>query len=259
MESAAQTEGGVSDMSVQSLKFLVQKQFSEHAHEYITSTSHADPDALAALVTQLDPQRQWIVLDVATGGHVAKTLAPHVRHVVASDLTATMLGTARNHLSAVGVENISYVLADAEQLPFLESSFDAVTCRIAAHHFPNPSQFVAETSRVLQPNGKFLLVDNIVPEDGALGLAFNEMEKLRDASHVHCATVKQWKGWLSAAGLRLCFEQERRKTFSFLSWMQRMANSEAHVEQVERWLLATSAAFQAYFRVSIVAGRVQSL
>ncbi len=35
---------------------------------------------------------------------------------------------------------IAGVVSDAERLPFADGSFDAVACRIAAHHFPTPKR-----------------------------------------------------------------------------------------------------------------------
>ena len=62
----------------------------------MTSTVHAQGESLARLVELTNPQPTWIVLDVSTGaGHTALAFAPHVAHVVATDLTPQMIEAAR--------------------------------------------------------------------------------------------------------------------------------------------------------------------
>ena len=52
-----------------------------------------------------------------------------------------------------GFANMETAHADAEALPFEDARFDLVTCRIAAHHFPDVPTFVAEVWRVLKGGG----------------------------------------------------------------------------------------------------------
>jgi len=90
--------------------------------------------------TDLDQLVDWCqdatyTLDVATGaGHVAGALAETgVSRVVAADLSPEMVRTATTEYP-----RIEGVAVDAERLPFAADRFDAVTCRFAAHHFPDP-------------------------------------------------------------------------------------------------------------------------
>ncbi|WDL97280.1 methyltransferase domain-containing protein [Alicyclobacillus sp. ALC3] len=258
---AAETQarlGGGSGMPEEDKKDRVVAQFGPRAEAYVRSRSHADPEVLQQLMEQLEPAAKGIALDVATGGgHVAGALAPLVRHVVVSDMTPAMLATARTHLR--NVDNLTYVVADAEHLPFLDASFETVTCRIAAHHFPHPEQFVQEAARVLRPGGRLLLVDNVVPADRALADAFNELELLRDDSHVRCASIEEWKAWLTGSGLSIHRESLRNKTLTFTPWMSRMARDDVHAATVETWLKDRDTSFQQCFGVQIEHGRVQSL
>lgn len=237
-------------MHDEDVKRTVQAQFGRNAAAYVTSDQHANPDKLAELVRWLDPQPTWRVLDIATGGgHVVKAVAPRVRHAVAADLTPSMLRAARAHLDRDGVDNVTYVVADAEQMPFLEASFDAVTCRIAPHHFPNPRRFVEETARILRTGGRFLLVDNIVPEDPELAAFYDHLEQLRDPSHVRCVPEREWRAWFADAGLRVVKAAAVRKSFSFQPWVERMACSADQISAMTAHLRDGSARARDAFRV----------
>ncbi len=124
-------------------------------------------------------------LDISTGGgHTALAIAPHVHSVAVTDLTPRMLATARTFLTEQGVSNATYVIADAERLPFLDASFDLVTVRIAPHHYADAPRAAREMARVLTPGGRLLFIDNIAPEDPELDRLMNDWERRRDPSHV---------------------------------------------------------------------------
>lgn len=245
------------------IKQKVQEQFGKHANAYVNSETHAKGEDLPLLIEWLQPRPDWVVLDIATGGgHVAKTLAPHCRQVVATDLTIPMLEAAREAHLAEGIRQIMYVAADAEKLPFLGGSFDAVCCRIAAHHFPDPAAFVQEVARVLRPGGLFLLIDNVVPDADAnpqaeeIGQFLNRFEALRDPSHVRCLSPSAWKELLEAAALQVKQERLRKKRFAFSPWVKRMAESREQEEAVERMLLQAAEPIRAYMDVTTEDGRV---
>jgi ubiquinone/menaquinone biosynthesis C-methylase UbiE len=241
-------------------KDLVQREFGRTADAYVNSESHAKGDDLNLLIDWLAPQPNWLALDIATGGgHVAKALSPNVETVFATDLTKEMLTAARLHHRKEALHNIHYVIADAEALPFLDATFDVVTCRIAPHHFPNPQQFVAEAWRVLRAGGQFLLIDNVTPEDEALDRYFNTFEKMRDESHMRAAPVSEWTSWLTGVGFKMTKSRMRKKVHQFTSWVDRMAASEEQANQVEAYILSGSNTAQSYFSVRTEGDRLRSL
>ncbi len=189
-------------MDDRAIKNLVQEQFGAAAQGYVASAGHARGGDLARLVELARPRGDERMLDIATGGgHTALAFAPHVREVVASDLTPRMLAAAEAFIRGQGVTNVLFEPADAEELPFADTSFDIVTARIAPHHFPNPRRFVHQAARVLRPGGLFLLDDNMAPEDAELDAFMNRFEQWRDPSHVRAYTVGEWRGWMADAGL----------------------------------------------------------
>ena len=79
---------------------ISQQRFGQYAQAYVTSKPHAQGSDLERLLVLAQPQADWMVLDVATGGgHTALKFAPHVAHVTVSDITAAMLAAAEKHLT----------------------------------------------------------------------------------------------------------------------------------------------------------------
>ncbi len=163
--------------------------------------------------------------------------------VVASDFTQNMLTTARDFIVSKGMTNVTYALADAEALPFADHSFSIVTTRIAPHHFPDTRAFVHEVARVLEPGGRFLLEDSVVPE-GEAGDLLNRIEKLRDGSHVRSATEAEWLALLAGAEFEVVSVELFRKEHELEQWIGR-ANASAPLVR-DAWANASAAAKDFY-------------
>jgi ubiquinone/menaquinone biosynthesis C-methylase UbiE len=202
-------------------KTAAQEQFGKTAAHYLTSKPHAQGKSLERLVTLTAPQKDWRMLDVATGGgHVAYAFAPHVARVWATDITQEMLDQVKAEASKRALTNVRVTYAKAETLPFEDSSFDLVTCRIAPHHFDSIPDFLKEVYRVLKPGALFALVDNIVPS-GSVGDYVNAFERLRDPSHLRAWTMDEWRDALDAARLPPAHEETLDKKMEFKSWAAR--------------------------------------
>ncbi|KXK23418.1 MAG: Methyltransferase type 11 [Chloroflexi bacterium OLB15] len=175
-------------------KGLSQQRFGQYANSYTNSPRHFKGAELSHLVELAAPKPDWLALDVATGGGAtALTFAPHVKQVIATDLTPKMLEAARSRI-APEATNILFSDGDAENLPFVENSFDLITCRIAPHHFPEPFRFVQEVARCLKPGGVFILQDLTVPDDEQAARFINSFERLRDPSHARMYAEYEWRG-----------------------------------------------------------------
>ncbi|MFC4557827.1 class I SAM-dependent methyltransferase [Virgibacillus kekensis] len=241
------------------VKETVRQQFSENAREYLTSVSHAKGTDLQLLLDWLKPHKDWIVLDIATGGgHVAKTVAPYVNRIYATDITEIMLeNTAMDLAPQFG--NMDFIIADAESLPFLKEQFDLVLCRIAPHHFPNPDKFVQEVARVLKEQGKFILIDNVAPEDNELAEYVNTFEKLRDESHVRCLSILEWKELFKQSGLIEVKAVNRKKKHEYETWVERMARDKEQIQAVTDYILNGNKKLHEYFNVIETNGSIQSV
>jgi demethylmenaquinone methyltransferase / 2-methoxy-6-polyprenyl-1,4-benzoquinol methylase len=103
-------------------------------------------------------------LDVAGGtGDLAAGLARQVGSgglVVLADINAAMLGRGRDRLTDEGlVDNVRYAQADAESLPFRDSSFHCVTIGFGLRNVTDKQAALASMRRVLKPGGQLLVLE----------------------------------------------------------------------------------------------------
>lgn len=103
-------------------------------------------------------------LDVAGGtGDLAAGLAKQVGQrgqVVLTDINAAMLERGRERLLDRGFAgNLRYVQANAERLPFADSSFDCVTIGFGLRNVTDKGQALASMRRVLKPGGQLLVLE----------------------------------------------------------------------------------------------------
>lgn len=121
-----------------------------------------------AMVASLAPPKRsaepWLCLDVAGGtGDIAfRTLEAScgTAKVTVLDINGSMLGVGRERAEKkANAENLSFVEANAETLPFDSQSFDAYTIAFGIRNVPNIQQALNEAFRVLKIGGKFLCLE----------------------------------------------------------------------------------------------------
>lgn len=227
-------------------KQLSQDRFGRFAQGYVTSQTHASLNELDLLATLANAKPHWKMLDVATGGgHTSLHFARQVSQVIAVDLTEAMLIAARKYHASREAKNIAYASADAEKLPFPSGTFDLVTCRIAAHHFPDVASFVGEGARVLRKGGRLVFQDQVVPDDEDAGNFVNDFERTRDPSHHFAYDRQTWLAFFEKAGLKVSGDQIIAKQHNFLNWAQMQnCSPETITELVEMVLHSPAIAFE---------------
>jgi len=176
--------------------------WSERAEAYRHSDAHSQGRDLELFAEWAEGEK---ALDVATGGgNVARVLQEAGLDVVTIDSAPGMRPT---------------VISRAEEIPFADSSFDVVACRVAAHHFENPGGALKEMARVTR--GLVLLSDNLfLGEDG------EEADKLRDPTHVRNYSEEEWREMFEAAGLEVEAYELEDKRIDFGAWLARSGTPE---------------------------------
>ena len=217
------------------IKESVKKQFGTRASYYAKSQPHSSGDSLQVMVNRAKPIKDEIVLDVATGtGFTAFAFAPYVAEVIALDITPEMIGQAKAIACDQRVTNVSFQVGESERLPFKDDIFNIVTCRIAAHHFVDVRGFLREVQRVLVTDGRFLLVDSCSPEDEEIKRWHNQIEKLRDPSHVTNYLPSEWKDMIIESGMVIEeIDTDLCRTYlSFSDWTRTSGCSEEVKEEL---------------------------
>jgi arsenite methyltransferase len=103
------------------------------------------------------------VLDLGSGAGTDSLIAAQMvgeqGHVTGIDMTPEMLAKATAAAAEMGASNVEFVESEAEQLPFLDESFDVVISNGVIDLIPDKDAVFAELFRVLAPGGHIQIAD----------------------------------------------------------------------------------------------------
>ena len=114
------------------------------------------------VVTLVDVKAGDRALDLCCGtGDIAFALAARGAEVTGLDFSEKMLDVARTRLerSKVKSGNVSFIQGDAEQLPFPDNSFDAVTMGYGLRNLTSWEAGLREMMRVVKPGGRIVVLE----------------------------------------------------------------------------------------------------
>ena len=137
-------------------------------------------------------------LDVGTGtGALAYAMASLVAEVVGVDASEEYVEAAKEHAPP----NCTFVVGDAESLPFPYGDFDLVGCLRVLHHVRRPELVLAELTRVTRRGGRILVADQLGDVDPLRSLERDRFERERDPSHTRLLPDADIRGFLEANDL----------------------------------------------------------
>jgi arsenite methyltransferase len=103
------------------------------------------------------------VLDLGSGAGtdslIASQMVGEQGAVTGIDMTPEMLAKARRAAAEMGANNVEFVEAEAERLPFADASFDVVVSNGVIDLIPDKDAVFAELFRVLVPGGRMQIAD----------------------------------------------------------------------------------------------------
>ena len=176
--------------------------------DFLESLRRVTAEAEAAyLLPYLRPG--FRLLDVGCGlGTIslglARAVAPGEMHGL--DMEASQIDMARSAAQAFGVDNATFHVGDAVDLPFEDDSFDVVSFQNVLMHIPDTLAALAEAKRVLKSGGIIGCREMIVgssftfPDFGVIRQAWEMFEDLLNADDAHPQMGKELKGHLVKAG-----------------------------------------------------------
>ena len=102
----------------------------------------------------------------APGAPTPREVGAH-GHVLASDISETMLRHVRERARAAGLTNVGTLASAAEDLDVERESFDAAICRLGLMLFAEPAMALAALRRAVKPGGKVAVVVFTTPQSNA--------------------------------------------------------------------------------------------
>ena len=154
-----------------SKKKQVEQMFDNISHKY-DFLNHflsmgIDKGWRRKIIRMMQADKPRDILDVATGtGDLAVLEAQKIpgARVTGFDLSQGMLDVAAEKVRKLGLDNVELIRGDAENMPFPDNAFDAITVAFGVRNFENLEKGLAEMLRVLRPGGKAYILEFSQPE-----------------------------------------------------------------------------------------------
>jgi demethylmenaquinone methyltransferase / 2-methoxy-6-polyprenyl-1,4-benzoquinol methylase len=147
-------------------KQQVAEMFNNIAHRYdlLNRSLSMGIDVLwrKKMIAQLKAIRPKVILDVATGtGDVAlEAMSLKPDRIVGLDISVGMLDLGKQKIAKRGLsDTIEMVVGDSENLPFDDSTFDAITVAFGVRNFEDLGKGLGEMHRVLNKGGKLVVLE----------------------------------------------------------------------------------------------------
>jgi ubiquinone/menaquinone biosynthesis C-methylase UbiE len=173
-----------------------------------------------------------LVLEVGAGtGNFLGLFEDVSSGLVALDLTAAMLEQSRSRFP-----RMMRVQADGARIPLVSECVDLVASAQALHHIWDPLPILMEMRRVVQPQGRVLIVDQVAPERYEEAVAMNELEIVRDPSHASSRPASAFRVLLRRAALEIIDERFHESVDRLSSWMWQQEFPAERIEAVRRFI-----------------------
>jgi len=140
---------------VRSILRTQSERYHFDAFERSTGLRYLSEKELDEYFDRLRFQKGNLILDVGSGsGRITERLSRMGAHVVALDLSETMLTETRSRVDGMVVE---FVVGDVQHLPFKQKVFDRVVFARAIKYVPDYRTAIVEVSRVLADEGRAVI------------------------------------------------------------------------------------------------------
>ena len=203
------------------------EQFNNQAKFYSSSKTFSTGESLDILSNLFNKKKFKSGLDIGTGaGFAAFELSKSCEKVEATDISEGMINEAKKIMKERKINNLNFNICSAEELNYSDKEFDIVTCRTAAHHFLDVEKFCSEVHRVLRDEGEFIIVDTITSDQIKLNNWHQEVELIRDKSHIKNLSLIEWKSILKISKFSFLDIIQSRVTMNLNDWMERSGTSD---------------------------------
>ncbi|MEH6548672.1 MAG: metalloregulator ArsR/SmtB family transcription factor [Pseudomonadales bacterium] len=153
--NAIQTQRGVSS----------QHFFAEHAQNFRQQQEQIAEyrlygTAMADLLARCSPENGSLALEIGPGeGVFLAELSPRFKLVYALDNSPEMLAQAEHFTEKHGLQNVRFIHGDTRDPGIQAMSFNCVVANMVLHHIPSPADVFQDVSKILHPQGQFLVTE----------------------------------------------------------------------------------------------------
>lgn len=162
----------------QSFKAFEHEGWQQVANKYHDHFQFLTKQSIEKLLEKAGVSSGKKLLDVASGpGYVAAQACELGAEVTGLDFSAVMVAKASNDYP-----HLQFKEGDAEQLPFADQTFDAVSMNFGLLHLDRPEQALTEAARVLKPDCRFAFSVWAEPQEAlAFGIVLKAINDYGDA------------------------------------------------------------------------------
>ena len=207
------------------------REFENGAHRYDRSLLNlllfkpAYKVMLGEVCKRAKGKNRFRMLDIGcgTGTFLAQCLATGLNmEVMGLDMAYNMIRRAMYKADRISSNGsaMTFMVGDAEHLPFESAYFDMVTCSNSFHHYPNQLQAVREMRRVLKGNGELLIVDG--HRDDPLGYLIFDVLIDTVEKHVHHCSRRKFIQMFKEAGFQKVTQRMAGLCFPFLATLGKL-------------------------------------
>ncbi len=95
-------------------------------------------------------------------------------HITGIDLSSKMMAIGEQKVAKLGYSNlVTFDYGSAQQMPYADASFDAVTCAYGVRNFANMDEGLREMHRVLRPGGELMILEFSYPTNPLIRRGYN--------------------------------------------------------------------------------------
>ena len=187
------------------------QHFNQTASDYNNSSDgkFVEPmyDVIVKEIQKLDSGK---ILDVGCGNaNLFGLLEDGKYELYGVDFSQNMIEEAERKCG----NKATFRVADAENLPFDENSFDIIVCNASFHHYIHPQTVLKEMHRVLKKGGRLLIGDPYVPT--IVRPVMNVLTRFSDSGDYHFYGLDEMKKLFVKNGFKLVFSKKTSDHTSF--------------------------------------------
>jgi ubiquinone/menaquinone biosynthesis C-methylase UbiE len=190
-----------------------------------------------------------IVLDVGTGtGTVAEAIKPHVKHVVALDISDSMLNKGK-------WDGFSLIKWDIADLLFANNTFDKVIARMVFHHIlDNLNRVILRCYDLLKDNGFLIVAEGVPPSDEKEVVDwYTHMFSLKEQRRTF--TASQLKNYLKYNGfVNIQSTVHIMENFSIRNWLVNSGLNKSSQEKILKMHTGAEQKIRDVYNMKIVKG-----